>query len=105
MAIELRSLPRFTVPSRSGGPQSQVLTVAIPTLRSAAAVINGFSIGFTSSDHELYQKKVDVVAQATTGDDGPEVIVRVNFALRDKSGNFDDAYEGFVDVLLIVDRE
>jgi hypothetical protein len=105
MAIELRSLPRFTFPSHSGGPQSQVLTVAIPTLRNAAAVINGFSIGFTNGDHQLYRKEVNIVAQVVGGDEGPEVIVRVNFALRDKSGNFDDAFNGFVDVLLIVDRE
>ncbi|MDQ3843131.1 MAG: hypothetical protein M3342_03835 [Bacteroidota bacterium] len=32
------------------------------------------------------------------------VNITVNFALRDNSGTFDDAYSGFVDVLVIVDR-
>ena len=106
MAIELRSLPRFTFPSQSGAPQSQVQTLSFPTVvRSAAAAINGFRIGFTSSDHHLFRKEVDASTQITSGDEGPEVLVRVNFALRDKSGVFDDPYEGFVDVVLIVDRD
>jgi hypothetical protein len=106
MAIEIRSLPRFTFPSQSGGPQSRALTVGFPTtVRRAVAAINGFRIGFTSSDDELFQKEVDASAQPTSGEQGPEVIVRVNFALRDKSGVFDDPYEGFVDVVLIVDRQ
>ena len=29
MAIELRALPRFTFPSKTGGPQTQALTVGI----------------------------------------------------------------------------
>ena len=106
MAIELRSLPRFTFPSRSGGPQSQAATIGFPTRpRSAAAVINGFNIGFTSSDHHLLRKEVDVSTIITSGDEGWEVLVRVNFGLRDNSGNFDDVYDGFVDVVLIVDRD
>ena len=106
MAIELRNLPRFTFPSQSGGPQSRLQTIAFPTVvRSAVAVINGFRIGFTSSDHELFQKEVNASTQITSGDEGPEVLVRVNFALRDKSGVFDDPYEGFVEVVLIVDRD
>jgi len=68
-------------------------------------MINGFSIGFSGSDHELFRKEVDASAQITSGDEGPEVLVRVNFGLRDKSGVFDDPYEGFVDVVLIVDRD
>ncbi len=104
MAIELRSLPRFMFPSQSGGPQSQVQTVGFPTVvRSAAAAINGFRIGFTSADHNLFREEVD--ASATLTSNGLGVSVRVNFALRDKSGVFNDPYEGFVDVVLIVDRQ
>jgi hypothetical protein len=32
------------------------------------------------------------------------VRVRVNFALRDSSGFFDDRYDGFVDAVVVVDR-
>ena len=105
MAIELRALPRFTFPSRTGGPQTQALTVGFSTLpRSAVAAINGFSIGYTNSDHHLLREEIDVGTQIQNGTQGPEVRVGVNFSLRDSSGTFDDAYSGFVDVVLIVDR-
>jgi hypothetical protein len=104
MAIELRALPRFSFPSRTGGPQTQSLTVGFFTFpRSAVAAINGFSIGYTNSDHHLLREEIDVSTTILNGTQGPEVNVRVNFALRDSSGNFDDAYSGFVDVVLIVD--
>jgi hypothetical protein len=104
MAIELRSLARFNFPSHSGGPQSQMQTVSFPTpVRSAVAAINGFRIGFTTSDHELFREEVD--ASATIAPNRLSVDVSVNFALRDKSGVFDDPYEGFVDVALIVNRD
>jgi hypothetical protein len=105
MAIELRALPRFTFPSQAGGPQSQSQTVGFSTLPlSAVAAINGFSIGYTNSDHHLLREEIDVGTRIQNGTEGPEVKVGVNFSLRDSSGNFDDAYSGFVDVVLIVDR-
>jgi hypothetical protein len=105
MAIELRNLPRFTFPSRTGGPQTQTLTVGFFTLpRSAVAAINGFSIGYTNSDHHLFREEIDVSTTIVNGTQGPEVAVRVNFALRDSSGTFDDPYSGFVDIVLIVDH-
>jgi hypothetical protein len=105
MAIELRTLQRFTFPSQTGGPQSQAQTIGFSTLpRSAVAAINGFSIGYTNSDHHLLREEIDVGTRIQNGTEGPEVRVGVNFSLRDSSGNFDDAYGGFVDVVLIVDR-
>lgn len=105
MAIEIQNLPRFTFPSKSGGPQTQTLTVGFTTLpRSAGVAINGFKVGYTNADHHLFQQEIDASARILNGTQGPEVQVRVNFALRDHSGNFDDAYEGYVDTMLIVDR-
>ena len=103
MAIELRSLPRFTFPSHSGGPQSRALTVGFPTaVRSAVAAINGFRIGFTSSDHELFQKESMLLCCQPAASRAPKPSARVNFALRDKCGVFDDPHEGLVDGVLIV---
>ena len=73
MAIELRALPRFTFPSKTGGPQTQALTVGFSTLpRSAVAAINGFSIGYTNSDHHLLREEIDVGTQIQNGTQGPE---------------------------------
>jgi hypothetical protein len=66
----------------------------------AEAAINGFDIGFSQSDHHLFRAQVD----AGTAIVNNIVNVTVNFALRDSSGTFDDAYYGFVEVLVIVDR-
>jgi hypothetical protein len=102
MPIDLRTVPKFTFPSRSGGPQLLAKTVEFPTtVRHAVVAINGFSIGYTSSDHELLREEID--ASYTINNN--VVTVRVTFALRDSSGNFDDPYNGFVDVVLIVDRD
>jgi len=68
------------------------------------AAINGFNIGYTNGDHHLLREQIDVATQIQNGTQGPEVRVVVNFSLRDSSGTFDDAYSGFVDVVLIVDR-
>jgi hypothetical protein len=104
MAVELRALPRFAFSPRTGGPQTQAQTVGFSALpRSAVAAINGFGIGYTFSDHHLLREEIDVNTTIQNGTQGPEVRVGVNFSLRDSSGSFDDAYGGFVDVVLIVD--
>jgi hypothetical protein len=36
--------------------------------------------------------------------DEEDVDVVATFALRDNSGNFDDQYGGFIDVVVVVDR-
>jgi len=72
------------------------------TVRKAEAVINGFEIGYTDSDHHLWRMEIDTTVQSITAG---TVKVLVRFAVRDASGNFDDRYDGFVDVLVIVDRD
>jgi hypothetical protein len=65
----------------------------------ADGAINGFDIGFSQSDHHLFRAQVDAVTSINNN----IVNVTVTFSLRDSSGTFDDAYNGFVDVL-VVDR-
>lgn len=101
MAIDFQR-QRFVFPSHSGSPHSLEQTFVFPTnIRRAEAAINGFNIGFSSSDHHLFRQEIDA---AVTGISLNTVRVRVNFALRDSSGVFDDRYDGFVDVMVIVDR-
>jgi hypothetical protein len=104
MAVELRALPRFAFSPRTGGPQTQSQTVGFTALpRSAVAAINGFALGYTFSDHHLLREEIDVSTTIQNGTEGPEVKVAVTLSLRDSSGNFDDAYGGYVDVVLIAD--
>lgn len=92
---------RFNFPSLAGSAQTQDRTFVFPSaVRRAEAAINGFGIGFTKSDHHLFRQEIDAVVRAVSGN---SVTVRVTFALRDSSGVFDDAYDGYVDVLVIVE--
>jgi hypothetical protein len=92
---------RFNFPPTTGRPQSATLAAVFPTrVNRADAAINGFDMGFSQSDHHLFRAQVDAV----TGTNNNVVNVTVNFSLRDSSGVFDDAYNGFVDTLVIVDR-
>jgi len=101
MAIDFQR-QRFSFPSHSGSAQNQEHTFVFGTnVIKAEAAINGFNFGFSSSDHHLFRQEVDAVVTGITLN---TVRVRVNFALRDSSGVFDDKYDGFVDVMLIVNR-
>lgn len=93
---------RATFPSHSGSAQGVELTFVFPTtVRKAEAAINGFSAGFSSSDHHLFRMEADTAVTAISLN---TVRVKVNFALRDSSGYYDDPYNGFVDVMVIADR-
>jgi hypothetical protein len=101
MAIDFMKLAH-TFPAHTGGPQSFDLTFTFPSnVRRAEAAVAGVNIGFTSSDHHLFRVEADARVRSITFG---TVVVAVNYALRDSSGFFDDAYNGTVDVLVIVDR-
>lgn len=92
---------RFSFPPTTGRTQSVTMAAVFNSrVNRAEAAINGFDIGFSQSDHHLFRAQVD----AATAIVNNIVNVTVNFALRDSSGTFDDAYSGFVDVLVLVDR-
>lgn len=70
----------------------------------AQSFINGFNIGFTGTDHEIFRQEINLSPpRILSGDQAVEVTAY--FALRDDSGTFDDDYNGFIDVGVIVDRE
>jgi hypothetical protein len=101
MAIDFMKLSH-TFPSHTGGPQSFDLTFTFPTnVHRAEAVVAGFEIGFSSSDHHLFRIETEARVRSITFG---TVVVSVTYALRDSSGFFDDAYNGTVQVLTMVDR-
>ena len=95
---------RVTFPTASGRPQSQTAFLEFPSdVNRAEAALNGFDIGYVGSDHHLRRTQIDTLTIINHGD-RRKVSVVVSFSLRDNSGNFDDPFSGFVDVLVIVDR-
>jgi|SRR4051794_17716874 hypothetical protein len=94
---------RIEFPVEKGGPRSNNYTFTFPSeIKKAISVLNGFHIAFSTSEHPLHRMEVNA---RVNGIDHNEVQVFVVFALRDRSGNFDDAYSGFIDVAVFVDRE
>jgi hypothetical protein len=72
----------------------------------AQSFINGFNIGFTGSDHEIFRQEINLSPpRFVVPGPGTGVFVTAHFALRDSSGTFDDEYDGFIDVGVIVERE
>lgn len=99
--LDLRRL-RFSFPPAQGAPQSQTQSVGFASpVRLADAAINGFDIGYVDADHHLLRTQIDINTFFVSN---TVLNVTMNFSLRDASGNFDDRYSGFVDVLVIADR-
>lgn len=92
---------RIRFESAKGGPRTETHKFEFPsTVRRAVSLINGFHVAFTNSEHPLHQQEINTRALI----DEEDVEVTATFALRDRSGTFDDAYEGFIDVVVLVDR-
>ncbi len=101
MAIDFKR-QRVGFPALTGGPQSRDIVFVFPTnVRIAESALSGYDIGFTVDDHHLLRVRVDTLVTSISAN---TVTVLVSFSLRDNSGNFDDPYNGFVDVMAIVDR-
>jgi hypothetical protein len=71
------------------------------TVRAAHVAINGFDTSYRNGDHHLGELKIDCSGSPSSS--GRRVNFAVNFLLRDFSGNIDDPYAGWVDVLVIAD--
>jgi len=93
---------RITFDSNSGGPRNATHRFEFPSrVTKARSFLNGFHIGFTDSQHPL--RSVEINTRINEIDE-EDVEVFAVFALRDNSGNFDDRYGGFIDVVVVVDR-
>ena len=64
--------------------------------------LNGFSLKFSDSDRPLHEMSVNV-EETTLKTSGKNVSVKVAVLMRDKSGNIDDRYQGYADVLFIAE--
>ncbi|NEP02373.1 MAG: hypothetical protein F6K58_27740 [Symploca sp. SIO2E9] len=93
----------------TGGPRSETATVPFPKkIVWAEAMLKGFRAEFTkssgsSNSHDLFHRLlVDLDVKSVSGS---TVVVNADFALRDKSGSFDDEYRGTVQGVVIAELE
>jgi hypothetical protein len=101
MAIDFRRPPSITFDPTRGQVQTE-FTSAIFNSRvvRAEVALNGFDITFNNGDHHLLREIIDASIDSVQD---RTVRVKVNYLLRDDSGNIDDPYSGRVDVLVIAE--
>lgn len=98
--MELRTTSINFPALRGAGPVTQTADVHFPReVLQAIAGISGYSAGFEGSDHHLGKLQV----QLDTTIDGDLVTVTGTFGLRDWSGDWDDNYEGNIQVVVIAE--
>jgi hypothetical protein len=68
----------------------------------ADAALKGYDIKFSSGDHHLSELEISIQEVSKTG---PTVNFTVYFLMRDASGDIDDPFEGWVDILVIADLQ
>jgi hypothetical protein len=104
MPIDFQS-HRFTFFPDSGHAQTDHHTFNFPSrIRKAESMIRAFNIGFSSSEHPIFREEISTIPRIEGGD-GHNVTVTIVFSLRDRSGFFDDLYDGQAHVVVVVDRE
>jgi hypothetical protein len=70
------------------------------TVKAANCAVQGFNIRFANGDHPVHEMEISI---DSVNHSGTNVTFVVRFGLRDSSGTFDDAYKGWVNVLVIAD--
>ena len=68
----------------------------------ANCAIKGFNTRYASGDHPLHEMEIDIDGPTIHG---TQVKFNVDFVLRDSTGNYDDRYKGWVEVLVIADTQ
>jgi len=91
----------FSSPIRGSGPRTASQTIIFPRdVNAATAGISGYTIEFSPpDDHHVgrMQIQLDVTVNANT------VTVNATLGLRDWSGNWDDNYDGNIQIVVLAD--
>jgi hypothetical protein len=95
---------RVTFPRHVGSTNTANGFCSFPTpITSACIALNGFDVNFMNGDHHLLELKIDGSNAATIRNDRKTVDFSIAILLRDNSGNIDDPYQGWVDILVIAE--
>lgn len=100
MALAFKTV-RIKFPSAKGEEQHQDgVAVFDKGVKAADASLKGFNVQYTESDHHLLVIEIHV---NNVSINDTKVSFGVDYLLRDHSGNIDDPYEGWIDVLVTAD--
>jgi hypothetical protein len=94
----------FPLAPAPGGQRTATRDFDFPSdIISAESFINGFNIGFDNDEHPILRMEINTRADRPVNLNR-RVRVFAVFSIRDNSGNFDDPYSGFIDVVVVVNR-
>jgi hypothetical protein len=91
----------FTFNSGSGGPltDTQIYGFGSNVIRWQS-LVGPFTFNYTNDDHHVQTLSLDI----TTTQSGANVIVEAKYLLKDESDPADDAFDGHVEIVLLVER-
>jgi hypothetical protein len=93
----------FSSPLRGDGPRQASKTMVFPrAVTSAVAGLSGYLAEFSSQD-DHHVGRLDLRLDTTINNN--TVTVDGHFGVRDWSGNWDDAYDGLLDVVVLAELE
>ncbi len=69
---------------------------------SANAVLKGFHVEYTKKDNRIWQQQIDLDISRINGN---SVTVSADLLLRDRSGNVDDLYSGWIQCIVIANTQ
>ena len=102
MAFDFRTRRVNFVPTTGGDNlQRDQKVVFSSAVRRAEAVIKGFEIGYTGDDHHVWRERVEIKNVHVVESNG--VCFDIDYLFRDKSGDIDDRYSGWVDVVVMAE--
>jgi hypothetical protein len=104
MALTFSRAPRITFDPTANREQVEPGAATFPRrVQRPEAVLHGFDIGYSDGDHHVLREKIDITDVRVDPVSPTTVRFNVRYLFRDNSGNIDDRYNGWVDVLVLAD--
>lgn len=102
MATDFKT-KRINFDPTSGRKQNEsCIAVFSGRVNKAAVAIGGWAVEFTNGDHPIRKQEINV-RDSELQIHNDTVTFTVDFLLRDNTGNIDDPFKGYVDVVVIAD--
>lgn len=102
MAFDFRTRRVNFVPTTGAiNTQRDQKVIFSSNVRRAETAIKGFNMGYTGEDHHIFRQEVEVKNVRIV--EGNGVCFDIDYLFRDSSGNIDDRYNGWVDVIVMAE--
>lgn len=102
MALQMKEFTIRFDPEKGGLRRETDVVAFNKRVRQAQACLKGWEVKFSDTDRELHHIHVDIDVTDITSN---IVNIAADFGLRDRSGVFDDRYQGFVQGVVIAETD